>query len=54
MSVKSLYLQVQTWLRNREAVRALSAKSDRDLAQLGLRRVEIEHAVKHGLAPADA
>lgn len=49
MSGVSIYQRLQSWWLARETMRALSAKSDRDLAQIGLLRVDIERAVRHGI-----
>lgn len=48
MSLKLISEKIKNWQRNREAVRELSKLSDRDLADLGIVRVDIQSAVKGG------
>ena len=52
MSLKSLAEKFKIWQRNRESVRELSKLSDRELADLGINRVDIEFVVKNGLRGA--
>ena len=49
MTVEIIIQKLQSWWRDRETMRALSAKSDRDLARIGVLRVDIERAVRHGI-----
>lgn len=52
MSLKLLAEKIRNWQRNRESVRELSKLSDRELADLGINRVDIEFVVKNGLRHA--
>ena len=52
MSLKHLTQKFKSWQRTREAVRELSKLSDRDLADLGIHRADIETAVRGGLRNA--
>ena len=52
MSLKLLAEKIKNWQRNRESVRELSRLSDRELADLGINRVDIEFVVKNGLRHA--
>ena len=49
-SLKSLSEKLGAWRRYREAVRELSALSDRDLADIGIRRGDINFVVSNALA----
>jgi uncharacterized protein YjiS (DUF1127 family) len=49
-SLKSLSEKLGAWRRYREAVRELSALSDRDLADIGIRRGDIHFVVSNALA----
>jgi uncharacterized protein YjiS (DUF1127 family) len=49
-SIKSLSDKFGAWRRYREAVRELSALSDRDLADIGIRRDDIHFVVANALA----
>lgn len=48
MSIKDITRKLQDWRSYRASVRELSRLSDRELADLGLRRAEIEAAVRSG------
>jgi uncharacterized protein YjiS (DUF1127 family) len=48
MSFKSLREKVKAWQRYRESVRELARLSDRELADLGINRVDIEYVARHG------
>jgi uncharacterized protein YjiS (DUF1127 family) len=52
MSLKSLREKIKAWQRYRESVRELSRLSDRELADLGINRVDIEYVAKHGVRAA--
>ena len=52
MSLKHLSEKIINWQRNREAVRELSRLSERELADLGISRADIETVVKAGLRRA--
>jgi uncharacterized protein YjiS (DUF1127 family) len=45
MSLKLLSEKIKNWQRKREAIRELSKLSDRDLADLGINRADIESVV---------
>ena len=46
MTLKSLTDKIQSWRRYRQSVRELSQLSDRELADLGIHRYEIETIAK--------
>jgi uncharacterized protein YjiS (DUF1127 family) len=48
MSFRTLREKVKAWHRYRESVRELARLSDRELADLGINRVDIEYVAKHG------
>ena len=48
-SLKSISEKFGAWRRYREAVRELSALSDRDLADIGIRRGDIHFVVANAL-----
>jgi len=52
MSLKSLADKIKAWHRYRESVRELSRLSDRELADLGISRVDIEFVAKNGVRHA--
>jgi uncharacterized protein YjiS (DUF1127 family) len=52
MSLKHLSEKIINWQRNREAVRELSKLSERELADLGINRADIEAVVKAGVRRA--
>jgi uncharacterized protein YjiS (DUF1127 family) len=47
---KTIAEKLQTWRKYREAVRELSALSDRELADIGIRRGDIEYIVRRTAA----
>ena len=49
-SLKSITDKFSAWRRYREAVRELSSLSDRDLADIGIRRGDIHFVVANALA----
>ena len=49
-SLKSIADKFAAWRRYREAVRELSALSDRELADIGIRRGDIHFVVANALA----
>jgi uncharacterized protein YjiS (DUF1127 family) len=46
MSIRDIATKVQEWRRYRASVRELSRLTDRELADLGIRRGEIEFVAK--------
>jgi uncharacterized protein YjiS (DUF1127 family) len=48
-SLKSITDKFSAWRRYREAVRELSSLSDRDLADIGIRRGDIHFVVANAL-----
>lgn len=48
--LKTISEKLNAWRRYREAVRELSQLSDRELNDIGIRRGEIEHIVRHSVA----
>jgi uncharacterized protein YjiS (DUF1127 family) len=49
-SLKSITDKFDSWRRYREAVRELSSLSDRELADIGIRRGDIHFVVANALA----
>jgi uncharacterized protein YjiS (DUF1127 family) len=49
-SLKTISDKYAAWRRYRDAVRELSALSDRDLADIGIRRGDIHFVVSNALA----
>ncbi len=49
-SIKTIAEKLNTWRRYREAVRELSRMSDRELADIGVRRGDIEFIARQALA----
>ena len=49
---KTIAEKLQAWRKYREAVRELSALTDRELADIGIRRGDIEYIVRRGVAAA--
>ena len=49
-SLKTISDKFSAWLRYRDAVRELSALSDRELADIGIRRSDIHFVVSNALA----
>ncbi len=49
-SLKSITEKFDAWRRYREAVRELSSLSDRELADIGIRRGDIHFVVANALA----
>jgi uncharacterized protein YjiS (DUF1127 family) len=49
-SIKSISEKFGAWRRYREAVRELSSLSDRELADIGIRRGDIHFVVSNALA----
>jgi len=50
MTLKSLGEKIQSWRRYRQSVRELSQLSDRELADLGISRYEIETIAKKSVS----
>jgi uncharacterized protein YjiS (DUF1127 family) len=48
MTVKTLAQKVQEWRRHRASIRELSRLTDRELADLGINRGDIEFVTKAG------
>lgn len=48
--IKTLTEKFNAWRRYRDAVRELSLLSDRDLADIGIRRGDIEYIVRQSVA----
>ena len=49
-SIKTIAEKLARWRRYREAVRELSRMSDRELADIGIRRGDIEFIVRQNIA----
>jgi len=49
-SLKTISEKLSAWRRYRDAVRELSALSDRELADIGIRRGDIHFVVSNALA----
>ena len=49
-SIKTIAEKLNSWRRYREAVRELSRMSDRELADIGVRRGDIEFIARQGVA----
>jgi len=49
MTLKSLGDKIQSWRRYRQSVRELSQLSDRELADLGINRYDIETVAKKSI-----
>ena len=49
-SIKSIAQKFVAWRRHREATRALSQMTDRELNDIGVPRGDIEYAVSHAKA----
>ncbi len=52
MTLKIISEKIKNWQRTREAIRELSQLSDRDLADLGIRRADIESVVRESVRNA--
>ena len=48
-TLKSISEKLQAWRRYRDAVRELSQLSDRELADIGIRRGDIEYIVRRSV-----
>ena len=50
MTIKSLTERILCWRRYRQSIRELSRLSDRELADLGINRLEISSIARRSLA----
>ena len=51
-TLKTIAEKLQAWRKYREAVRELSALTDRELADIGIRRGDIEYIVRRTASAA--
>jgi uncharacterized protein YjiS (DUF1127 family) len=51
-TLKTISEKLQAWRKYREAVRELSALTDRELSDIGIRRGDIEFIVRRSVAAA--
>lgn len=51
-TLKTISEKLQAWRKYREAVRELSALTDRELSDIGIRRGDIEYIVRRSVATA--